>query len=316
MRIPEFKASRRFVNNTKVPCLVAKIRNSEIGGIGNRYIAENRKDPLCSVYLRSKATQKISPWQQKLLDKLFREKGLAKAVAEGMREFEKKGGSGIYDEFDDNERQQVRKVGFVPYVFIDCIVIDDIEEKVLIGADSSVGILHEHGITIYLDKGKWRFKEGDHLNNYAGKLAAPQEAQDASRWEKQWETVFPASEASSEPATDPSLIHGVWRFSRAETMKALQQWRLPKNEISAELTPIALAAGWYFSKGAIERLYEGEASLRCNILRCERNGNLFKLRVKTQPEQDWQFWCDGKRLVGLWRRRVFTRAKSSYRKGG
>src|SRR5882762_8866028 len=88
MQIPKFKPSKRFLSDIKLPCLTATIKYSKLPGVAHRHVAEFEDDGDCAIYLRGKDSETVSPWQQKVLDQLFTNEGLAAAVTEGMKEYQ------------------------------------------------------------------------------------------------------------------------------------------------------------------------------------------------------------------------------------
>jgi hypothetical protein len=170
MEIPPFMPSQEFLGEITLPCLRAEIKNSQVPGIASRHIEQYKEDPICRIYLRAKNPLEKSPWQQKMLQQLFEQEGLAAAVAEGMKEYEAGCIGDPYDDFDEDEREQIAEQGFAPFLFVEYIVIDDEEQKVLIGADNPASTLHEHGITIYLSDGHWHFADADHSIRYQNAL--------------------------------------------------------------------------------------------------------------------------------------------------
>jgi hypothetical protein len=50
MKLPKFKPSAVFVEDIRLPCLVAKVPNSKLPGVGARHIAEFKEDPKCGIY--------------------------------------------------------------------------------------------------------------------------------------------------------------------------------------------------------------------------------------------------------------------------
>ncbi len=318
MKIPEFKPSKRFVSGANIPCLTAQVKNSDLPGIATEYIAQTKKDTSCKIYLRGKDPKNISDWQQKMLEQLFTKNGLTAAVTEGMKEFEKTGGERVYDEFDDDECKRVKKLGFVPYLRIDCVVIDEIENVVLILADSEVGLLHEHGVTIHLSKSRWCFDDGERFDRYVGKFVEDREEKQRSNWLARWKAAFPLP-ADAEPFDkDISPLCGVWRYDAEETAKILKQCGAPKREIDEALSPTnnGPSLGWYYSRTNLEQLKNGYTFINWGIAKCERKGMLYTVQQTDEDGGDsHSLWCDGQRMMSIGGKNVYTRVKDSYRKG-
>ena len=137
MKIPEFNRTDDFLGYVDIPCLFAKVKNSELPGVAFRHIAECEEDPDCDIYLRGRKLDKISPWQQEILTQIFEKDGLAAAVTEAMKEYEtspKWAGEG-YVHLAEEDRQKIKEHGIAPYITISVIVIDEVRRKVILRAD-------------------------------------------------------------------------------------------------------------------------------------------------------------------------------------
>ena len=88
MKIPDFRATRNFFGEISVPCLVAKMKNSELPKVATRHIIAYKKDPSCRIYLRSAKAREISKWQKEMLAHLFEKEQLPAVLGEGMKEYE------------------------------------------------------------------------------------------------------------------------------------------------------------------------------------------------------------------------------------
>jgi hypothetical protein len=87
MTLSEFTFSKRFLGEFDVPCLSPTVKNSELPCVAFRHISEFEEDPDCTIYLRGQDSEKISAWEQEILDRLFKNEGLAAAVNEDMKEY-------------------------------------------------------------------------------------------------------------------------------------------------------------------------------------------------------------------------------------
>jgi hypothetical protein len=317
MKIPEFKPSTRFVDGIKLPCLVAQIKNSELPGIATEYRAQTRSNPYCDIYLRGKDPTKISAWQRQALEQLFKKNGLTAAVIEGMRQFEKIGGESVYAEFDEAQRERVKKLGFAPYLRIDDVVIDEIKQVVFISADSEVNLLHEHGITIHWRKGRWRFDDGEPFDDYTGTFEEPEEKKQQTKWQARWEAVFPLPKKNAPFETDISDLFGTWRYDADETARVRKELGASKNEIKEALSPWegVRTQGWYYSPTTYKLLQNGKTARQWEVTKYERKGNRYEIRTKTDNALNNILWCDGKRVMTVWGKWVFTRVKGAKRKG-
>ena len=167
----ELKPANYLLDDVPCLCLVAEVKNSDLpGGLATRHIASFHKDPICKIYLLGREPTHISDWQQGFLDKLFKFGGLATAVAEGMKDYED-GVVGADCYFECMRRERDRKIiaecGFLPFLTIAYVVIDDIERRVIISAYTVFdGGLDEHGITIYLSGSRWCFDDASHFLAY------------------------------------------------------------------------------------------------------------------------------------------------------
>lgn len=54
MKIPEFNRTEDFLGYVDIPCLFAKVKNSELPGVAFRHIAECDDDSGCKVYLHGR----------------------------------------------------------------------------------------------------------------------------------------------------------------------------------------------------------------------------------------------------------------------
>jgi hypothetical protein len=159
MKIPEFKPSKRFLGDYAVPCLIAKVKNSALQGIATRYISQFKKDPTCTIYLRGADSKRVSAWQRETLEQLFEREGLAAAVTEGIKELETKNGTECYSDHTEEHRQSIKEHGHLSYLWVDLIVIDEVERRVMLRPNDVAGPLHEHGATIFLSEGRWRYED-------------------------------------------------------------------------------------------------------------------------------------------------------------
>src|SRR4051812_41412430 len=134
MRLPKFKTSKKFLDDTAVPCLRATIKYSKLPGVAHRHVAEFKDDGDCRIFLCGKDPQKISPWQQKVLDQLFTNEGLAAAVTGAMKEYatSDKWGGKDYAELSKPDRAKIRKHGIAAYVFLHGVVVDELRREVIL----------------------------------------------------------------------------------------------------------------------------------------------------------------------------------------
>jgi hypothetical protein len=88
MKIPEFKPKRVFLEDIDVPCLFAKITNSESPKVATRHIAKYKEDPVCEIWVRSSNPKELTGWPKVILEQLLEKEGLTTALEEGMRDYE------------------------------------------------------------------------------------------------------------------------------------------------------------------------------------------------------------------------------------
>ena len=300
MKIPEFKPAKRFLVDYAVPCLVGKVKNSELRGIASRHISQFKKDPTCTIYLRGADSKKVSAWQQEILAQLFEREGLAAAVAEGIKELEAQRGTDCYSGYTEEERQSIKEHGYLPSLWIDLMVIDEVEQRVMLRPNDIAGPLHEHGATVFLREGRWRY-EDNHLDDYEGNIDEMVQAQEDQKLQKKYQRVLPSSEPGAPADLDATGIFGQWRFDQAETVKLLKQLRAPQREIVEAMASASylLDGGYRFSPTKWEYLRGGEMRMEFEVIRYQRKGNWFTVRGKSSKwgNPTEKYWCDGKLLV-------------------
>jgi hypothetical protein len=254
MKIPAFKRSKRFLGEFTLPCLVAEVKNSELPGVAARYIAEFNDDPSCEIYLRGENPGQMSKWQMDLLEQLFVKAKLSAAIEEAMQRYGKS--PEAYDDANTQERQEIREHGIAPFITIATIVIDEIRKEVILVAGTECdGNLSEHGISIYLHKGRWRFDYADYFTKYqkgfqksltmkelvkerseliktmAGTLSSMMSH--LNERDKKFEELFPASGPSVK--SNPQFLYGDWLFDSRKAAEVLQKLGCDQDEIDSDL---------------------------------------------------------------------------------
>ena len=198
MEIPRFKPSNKFADEMNIPCLVAKLKNSAVAGIGAKYRKEIGEDPAFQIYLRGAKPKEVSVWQQQVLDRLFRDGELVRAITEGMKAYEESTG------YEDSE--EIQHDGILPHLYLTRIVIDDRWQEVIIGAHTLAdGNLDEHGIAIHLKDGRWAFGALDYLSDYLRKV----------------DTEDGEPSGDSEPELTIRNLIGTWILDEDETSKRM-----------------------------------------------------------------------------------------------
>jgi hypothetical protein len=167
MNPPQFKASKQFLRDLKLPCLAVTLKNSSLPGLASQHIAEFQQDPTFTIYLRSKNPGETSPWQRERLRELFEQERLPAIVAEGLQVVVDDLKQYDYADLLDDEREFARAHGYAPFAYVELVVIDDVEQKVVIDLNDGVDVIHEQGWTIYWEKGRWQHGDGEYVIKYA-----------------------------------------------------------------------------------------------------------------------------------------------------
>lgn len=295
MKIPEFKPSRNFLGEYDLPCLVAEIKNSEVG-LALECVAKYQTDPPLKIYLRGRDQESISPWQRQKLELLFEKDGLTAALAEGLK------GSGYGEDVSEEDRPFFEAHGYSPYFHVLELVIDDIKQKVLFLVDDEFHVLHEHLGTIYLKRGRWHFEEYDYYLRYANafeKQRINNKAIEIAEREKLWDTMFPPPEANTPVEKDCSFIYGRWEVDKNETSKLSEQFKWDVTVLEDDT--YAITAGTLKHTSALGRPPSAP------IIGLERQGNWVTVTVNTSAPKavkvepkTFRFWWTGNNLVGEW----------------
>lgn len=317
MKIPEFNRTDDFLGYADIPCLSAKVKNSEMSGVAFRHIAECKEDPVCDIYLRGRKLDKVSPWQQEILTKLFENDGLAAAVAEALKEYEaspKWAGEG-YAHLAEEDRQKIKEHGIAPYVTISVIVIDEVRRKVILRADTVIdGNLDEHGISIFLSKERWRFEYAEYFDHYQSLLGEDSEDWRKEFAKKQWELLYPAAESASSGAVVPELLTGNWALDISETTKLLKSLKVDSIKSGMliknwEGTGLVISReafhffdlwrtdGNFWDRWGRYRVVEALARGQRLLLKLQRLENTTSGLVATDTTMTLELWCDGKQWV-------------------
>jgi hypothetical protein len=285
MTLPEFTRLNRFLDQFDLPCLCVKVKNSQLPGIASRHIIEFEEDPDCDIYLRGRKPEKISPWQQEILERLFNKEGLATAVTEAMKEYEtsSKWGGNNYAELAEEDRQKIRQYGIAAYITVSAIVIDEVNRKVILRADTIIdGNLDEHGITIFLSKERWRFDTANYFIRYEANVADSEELWTWQVAEKKWDTLYPPGEPGETGEAAAGPLVGTWDLNVPESKALLKRLGAPTLQIdhvipSWEGTGIAISRE-FLRNFAWDgpRPFEG----RFRVLRCDQRGNRFTLQLR------------------------------------
>lgn len=264
MKIPVFKPSKTYVDDYKVPCLVAKLKNSQVAGIGELYRKEIGEDPVFPVYLRGAKAKEISPWQQTMLERLFEREELVSAVAEGMKDYEKSTG------YEDSE--ELQRDGILPHLYLTGVIIDERQQEVIICAHTLAdGNLDEHGIALHLKKGRWKFDALDYLSDYLRQLDLD-------------EPEAPDVQSATLSVRD---LFGTWVLDEETTTKLLTT-RGMRSEVKSTLKDFQ---GTFFevSEGRIRSLDQGQLT-EGKIVKCEWKGKEAWLSYRVAGEKHDGTW--------------------------
>ncbi len=284
MKIPDFKPSQRFLEDVRLPCLVGSVKNSELPGVASRHIAKFKEDPTCKIYLRGVNHPEISVWQRQILEQLFERERLAGALEEGMKEYETnpEWAGDNYRHLDENSRSDIRECGMAPHVTLSDIVIDEVKQEViLVGRTEWDGNLIEHGISIYLRDGRWRFDYAEYLIDYQESIETEELTKKAKEWEKCWDEICPQPATNTQIENDPGFLRGSWEFDETETTRALKEHGWPPARIRDLVRRTGVGLTYAFSPTKIEvTMSLPRDKQRADFISCERHGNRVEVRFR------------------------------------
>lgn len=302
VKIPAFKPSKHFLGDTNLPCLLAKVKNSKFPGVATRYISEFKKDPACEIYLRGKDPKKISKWQQVILQKLFVKKGMVAAIDQAMEEYASgpKWGARRFGDLILEDRQDIDKYGIASHIAVSAVIIDEIQQQVILSAHTLIDPhLSEHGISIFLKKGRWRIDDRDYFINYRSTFstdyADEKELLEIERRNRKWDALFPPPSPKVSIVTDCSSLYGRWELDDRETNK------LRKKLGFDAATEVNLLGAYVII--AETKLETGLGFGSGRILSFERKGNWIRMMVQNEfpvlagEPYASEFWCDGKSII-------------------
>lgn len=303
MKLPSFQPSTSFLGNYELPCMVARVKNSAFSGLAFEHIAECGDDPECEIFLRGPKENFISPWQQKFLGQLIEQEGLAAAVAEGMKEYaaSSKWGGKNYAKLAAEDRRKIKEHGIAPHITISTIVIDEVKDQVMLRADTIIdGNLDEHGISIYLKRGRWRFDTAEYFDHYATTLFGS-EVQRIEYAKKLLDKTYPVG-TGIPLETDLGPIIGDWIVDVPESTKLLKRLWTPQE--ARDLIPhdseALLISAETIRKVILEPTYKEISNVE--VMRCQRRGGKVVVYVEW-PTQfgprgfESEYWWTGEILV-------------------
>jgi len=295
MRIPTFKAAGRFLGEFELPCLLAKVKNSKLPGIASRHIAIYKTDPICEVYLRRKDLQKPSSWEQTRLEEMFEKEQLGSTIETVMKQYAKS--PEAYEDASPQERKQIQKGGIAPFMTVFMMVIDEVDKTVILRARTECdGNLIEHGISLFLRNGRWRFGDSDSFAEYAEQFGGGRDEMQHELASRQWARLFPASETGPLVETGSGFLQGKWVLDGRETKKVLHKLGYPAPRIADSLSINGRGTLEFSSSTARYCMFGCVALWEQRLLGCQRQGNRIYLRCQGSPAIRL-FWFDGTRLV-------------------
>ena len=298
MKIPEFKPSKSFLGDIRLACLVAKLKNSDLPKVAARHIAATKKDPSCKIYLRCSKANEISAWQQEMLERLFAKEKLPSVLEEGMKEYETGKDWPGYDQNEKENYEDIQRYGIVPFLTLHEIVIDDVTKEVLISANTDWdGNLDEHGITIFLNEGRWRFDLGDRQYDYYSKIEAEVAKERLAQ-------VFPDVKSNTSVSDDTRFIFGTWKFDKKAALDIYKKLKWTKSKMNDELE-FYEGMRLIISPARMQRIINnsrGFSFIDCRFVRCERRGNVIQVFFEEKRPRDvyagsYDFYYSGDALV-------------------
>src|SRR5882724_1446947 len=191
MSIPKFKPAKHYLGDYDIPCRLAKVKNSRLPGVAARAIAVSNEDSVCEIYLHGKGGKDFSGWEKEVLEQIFVNGRLVPIIESAMREYAEDANG--YAAAKPAEREEIRKIGITPFMTIYRIVIDDDRKEAILCARTELDLnLIEHGINIYLEKGKWHFSDDEYYIGYVDKLGPSlDESEEPTSDEKRFAKLFP-----------------------------------------------------------------------------------------------------------------------------
>jgi hypothetical protein len=314
VKLPKFKSSGVFLDDYAIPCLVAKVRNSDFRGVATRHLARYKRNPRCAIYLRGSDAATVSPWQMKHLDQLLSGSGLAAAINGAMRGYGKT--ENAYCGATAKERRLILQQGVAPFLTVETIVVDEIAREIIICARTEWdGNLIEHGISIYLKQGRWRFDAADYFARYCEEFPETPFREEVSRksarrssaasvsWiesRNRWENLFAVPPAAPTETT-PDFLFGDWVEDAKRTREVLALMGNTKSEIASLTSGIrTMRTTWRFTPQTMQMIVAGDLIKSFLLCGCERRGKRVKVFYKLAGGENvltHSHWHDGDFLI-------------------
>ena len=239
-----------------------------------------------------------------------------------MKEYETSSewGGKNYAEVSVEYRQKIKKHGIAPHITIFMIAIDEVMQEVILRADTVVdGNLEEHGISIYLKKGRWRFDTAEYFDHYAATLFGTEKEQEDYA-KRLWDNMYPLT-TDSPVESDLGLMLGDWILNKPETHKLMKvlKWGPGKVRISLLHEECMSVKRDNIREFAVTPPLWDTKDF--HVIRCERRGKRVKVQLRRYSEKEpyinyeinVEYWCDGNVLVsdvGL----VFVKGPKTHKK--
>jgi hypothetical protein len=233
----------------------------------------HQKDPSCKIYLRCSKANEISAWQREMLERLFVKEKLPSVLEEGMKEYEAGKEWPGYDQNEKDNYDDIKRHGIVPFLTIHEIVIDDVTKEVLISANTDWdGHLDEHGITIYLSEGRWRFDLGDRQYDYYSGI-------ESEVTKARMAKVFPDILSNRSESDDIKFIFGTWNYVEKAAVEIYKKFKWTKSKIDNEVKCYE-GMRLIISPDQMQRIIRndhGSSYFEARFVRCERRGNVIRI---------------------------------------
>ena len=293
------------------------MKNSQLPGIATRAIVRSKEDPVCGIYLHGKGAKEFSAWEKGILEQIFDGRSLAALVDSAMKGYAKDPGG--YTSAKPAEQEEIRKIGIAPFMTIYQIAIDDKRKEAILCARTELdGNLIEHGINIYLKKGKWHFSDAEYYINYADKLGPTleeeeEESEEPTPDEKRFDKLFPPPKRGVPVEKDTKVLHGRWIYDRAKTRKLYLKLGRPLKQLDSDMVmPPGSILEFTSNSANYTRKGGGLPLWEHSILGCERAGDCVTQRYQSKYGNQWTdfYWLYGKDLVSRLGR-VFRQARGS-----
>lgn len=309
MSIPKFKPAKHYLGEYNIPCRLAKVKNSKLSGIATRAIVKSKEDPICEIYLHGKGAKNFSAWEKGILEQIFDGRSLAALVDSAMKGYAKDPSG--YTSAKPAEQEEIQKIGIAPFMTIYQIAIDDKRKEAILSARTLLDLnLIEHGINIYLKKGKWHFSDAQYYIRYADKLGPTIEEEEEEEddgptpKEKLFSKLFPPAKKGTPVEKGCTALQGKWKCDQARTREILRAVGTSKTETDdamahsgedgMEITPKTVA----YYKWGIKPVWTTK------VVDCERRGNWITMHTLIHEKIPLKemYWLDDRGVIDRFRK--------------